>query len=691
MAERPGRRRHHDITEIIPVVSEEHPHGPDDLDDLDDRDDPDGAGDPDDVGESPADAEDPDGAGDNADDEAGGSADTGADEEHHDSETGTAGRLAARARAVAATALQVLAALLARLAGAAGRRLVRLGVATVPRIPRLTTTAVAGLLLCAAFPPWNWWWAAVIAFALLSWVLIRPETTVLGGLGYGLLFGLVFYVPLLPWISGLVGAVPWLALALVCAMFPALFGLGAAVVRHLPGWPVWFAVLWATQEWLKSIFPFGGFPWGVVGFSQVDSPLLALTSLGGAPLLSTAVVLVGCSATVIALEIGRWWRQDRAQAAAGPPPAVVLPGVCICLVLLGTAAVWPQVRHAGSGAGNDPTMTVAAVQGNVPRLGLDFNEQRRQVLDNHVRETERLAEAVHAGRAPQPQFVVWPENASDIDPLINADAAQEITRAARMIGAPILVGTVLRAPGWTTENPVATNSVLVWDPESGPVDRHDKQVVQPFGEYLPWRGFFRHLSGYADRAGYFLPVDGDGVVQAAGVPVGVATCWEVIFDRVPRESVLAGAQVLVVPTNNATFDAAMSAQQLAFAKARAVEHDRYVVVAGTTGISAIIAPDGRELARTEFFEPAFLDGPIHLKTALTPATRWGPAVQWLLVGLGLAALVAAVLHNRGLLRRRGPTHATPAAAASAAPPDDVGAADDGEATPERSGADEGAT
>src|SRR5690625_4944958 len=307
MAERPGRRRHHDITEIIPVVSEEHPHGPDGLDDLDDRDEPDGAG------ESPADAEDPDGAGDNADNEAGGSADTGADEEHHDPETGTAGRLAARARALAATALQVLAALLARLVGAAGRRLARLGVATVPRIPRLTTTAVAGLLLCAAFPPWNWWWAAVIAFALLSWVLIRPETTVLGGLGYGLLFGLVFYVPLLPWISGLVGAVPWLALALVCAMFPALFGLGAAVVRHLPGWPVWFAVLWATQEWLKSIFPFGGFPWGVVGFSQTDSPLLALTSLGGVPLLSTAVVLVGCSATVIALEIGRWWRQDRAQ------------------------------------------------------------------------------------------------------------------------------------------------------------------------------------------------------------------------------------------------------------------------------------------------------------------------------------------------------------------------------------------
>ena len=115
------------------------------------------------------------------------------------------------------------------------------------------------------------------------------------------------------------------------------------------------------------------------------------------------------------------------------------------------------------------------------------------------------------------------------------------------------------------------------------------------------------MSPYADRAGYFVPGDGNGVVHAAGVPVGVTTCWEVIFDRAARESVRNGAQLLAVPTNNATFDEAMSEQQLAFGRLRAVEHDRYVVVAGTTGISAVIAPDGRELARTGFFEPAYLD------------------------------------------------------------------------------------
>ena len=148
--------------------------------------------------------------------------------------------------------------------------------------------------------------------------------------------------------------------------------------------------------------------------------------------------------------------------------------------------------------------------------------------------------------------------------------------------------------------------------------------------------------------------------SAAGVPIGVTTCWEVIFDRAARESVLNGAQLLAVPTNNATFDETMSEQQLAFGRLRAVEHDRYVVVAGTTGISAVIAPDGQELARTAFFEPAYLDAQVRLKTQLTPATRWGPIVQGVLVGVGIAAVIAAIMHNGGFVRRRRrqPTPAT---------------------------------
>jgi apolipoprotein N-acyltransferase len=553
--------------------------------------------------------------------------------------------------------VQLTAVLLVWLGNQLRIRLPQFGRALRPRLTRLSASILAGLLLCSSYPRFNWWWAAVIAFALLAWVLTRPATTPLGGFGYGFLFGLAFYLPLIRWISLLVGVTPLLALVVLCSVFPGIFGLSAVVVRQLPGWPIWFAVLWAAQEWLKSTVPFGGFPWGVVGAGQTAGPFLPLVRLGSVPLLSLAIVLIGCSATAIALESVSWWRATRHLRAAGrsetrddvavadTPPAVVLPAFCICLVFFATAAIWPQVRHSGTGSGNEPVVTAAVVQGNVPRLGLEFNAQRLAVLNNDVEQTRRLAGDVHAGRAPQPDFVVWPEDASEVDPLRNPDSAQLITVAVEAIGAPILVGTVLDVSGPRSQAPAQTNTVIVWNPKTGPGDRHDKRIVQPFGEYLPWRGFFRHLSSMADMAGYIIPGNGTGVVHAAGVPVGVATCWEVIFDRALKDSVRNGAQVLAVPANNANFNQTMSEQQLAFSKVRAVELDRYTIVASNVGISALVTPDGRELNRTSFFEPAYLDNQVRLKTTLTPAAKWGSAFQGFLVVVAIAVLFTAMLHN----------------------------------------------
>jgi len=544
--------------------------------------------------------------------------------------------------------VQLSAALLVWLGNELRTRLPQWGTALRPRLTRLGATILAGLLLCSSYPRFNWWWAAVIAFAVLAWVLTRRATTPVGGFGYGFLFGLAFYLPLIHWVSILVGAIPLLALVLVCALFPAIFGLSAVVVRQLPGWPIWFAVLWAAQEWLKSRVPFGGFPWGVVAAGQTEGPFLPLARLGGVPLLSLAIVLVGCSATAITLEIVTWLRASRRPhtgEAADSPPAVLLPAICICLAFFATAAIWPQVRHSGTGSGNEPVVTAAVVQGNVPRLGLEFNAQRLAVLAADVRETRRLADDVHAGRAPQPDFVVWPEDASEVDPLRNPDAAQQIAVAVEAIGAPLLVGTVLDVAGRPRDAPAQTNTVIVWNPKTGPADRHDKRIVQPFGEYLPWRGFFRHLSGLADLAGYIVRGTGTGVVRPAGVPVGVATCWEVIFDRALRDSVRNGAEVLAVPANNANFNQTMSEQQLAFSKVRAVELDRYAVVASNVGISALVTPDGRELGRTDFFEPSYLDNQVRRKTTLTPAARWGPIVQGSLVVIAVAVLLAAMRHN----------------------------------------------
>jgi apolipoprotein N-acyltransferase len=602
------------------------------------------------------------------------------------------GRLATAARGAASG---LLAAVIARLPAAQA--------AMLPRLTRLSCAVAGGLVFCASFPSLNWWWGAVVAAALLAWVLTHPATTPAGGLGYAFLFGLAFYLPLLPWVGLLVGPIPWIALATVSALFPALFGLCAVIVRRLPGWPVWFALLWAAQEWLKSTVPFGGFPWGSVAFCQTHGPFLPLVQLGGVALLSMSIMLVGFSATAIALEIAKWWHpghpalpgDSRANGPAHPdqvPPAVVLPGICICLVLFASVVVWPQVRHAGTGSGGEPSVTVAAIQGNVPRLGFEFNEQRRAVLDNHIQETLRLADDVRSGAAPQPQFVIWPEDSSDIDPLANNDAALEISQAAAAIGAPILIGSVLDVPGRPPQDPNYTNTMIVWNPATGPADRHDKEIVQPFGEYLPMPWLFKHLSGYAGRAGSFVPRQGSDVVHMAGVPVGVATCWEVIFDRVPRKAVLGGAQLLAVPANNATFNKRMSEQQLAFAKVRAVEHDRYVVVAGTTGISAVVAPDGAELARTDFFQPAYLDMQVRLKTRLTPATRWGPLLQWVMVLAAGAVILVGIRHNGWFprsVRLRSTRQSKGAGATPGKPPPDEHDSDIAPDSRDRTSADDG--
>ena len=124
----------------------------------------------------------------------------------------------------------------------------RFGAAVVARLPQFGLAIVGGMLLCLSFPPFGWWYTAIVAFVLLGWVLTRESTTLVGGFGYGFLFGLTFYVPLLPWISGLVGLFPWLTLAVVQAVFPGLFGVLAVAVRRLPGWPLWFRPMSSSRR-----------------------------------------------------------------------------------------------------------------------------------------------------------------------------------------------------------------------------------------------------------------------------------------------------------------------------------------------------------------------------------------------------------------------------------------------------------
>ncbi|MDF6040719.1 apolipoprotein N-acyltransferase [Streptomyces sp. JH14] len=499
----------------------------------------------------------------------------------------------------------------------------------LPRLVRPAAALLAGVLLYLSFPPRPLWWLVLPGFALLGWCLHGRRLRT--GFGLGLLTGLGFMLPLLHWTGEEVGPVPWLALAAAEALFVAVGCIGIAAVSRLAWWPVWAAAVWTLDEAVRARVPFGGFPWGKIAFGQADSVFLPLAAVGGTPLLSFAVVLCGfglCEAV----------RRIRTYRSTGelPRAAVAAAVVTVLAPLAGALAALPLVDDSAE----DGTATVAAVQGNVPRLGLDFNSQRRAVLDNHARRTEQLAREVKAGKVPQPDFVLWPENSSDLDPYRNADARIVIDDAVKAINAPTVVGAVVEP-----DTGKLRNTLIQWDPAGGPVATYDKRHIQPFGEYMPMRSIARIFSSDVDRVQRdFGPGKKVGVFDLAGTQVGLVTCYEAAFDDAVRDTVEHGSQLIAVPSNNATFGRSeMTYQQLAMSRVRAVEHSRSVVVPVTSGVSAVIRPDGTIVQQTKMFTADALVDEVPLRSSLTPATRLGTLPEGLLVlvavgGLGWAAV-----------------------------------------------------
>ncbi|MGW6855121.1 apolipoprotein N-acyltransferase [Streptomyces xanthophaeus] len=497
--------------------------------------------------------------------------------------------------------------------------------------PRAVLAALAGVLLYLSFPPRPLWWLAPLALALLAGCLYGRRAR--SGFGIGFLAGLGFLLPLLVWTGEEVGPVPWLALAAVEALFIGLTGLGIALVSRLPAWPLFAAAVWVAGEAVRSRAPFGGFPWGKLAFGQADGIFAPLAALGGTPVLSFAVALCGFG-IYEALRIARS-HPRRATAAL----AVLTVGAP---VVAGLAA-----RPLVTDAAEDGTVVAAVIQGNVPRLGLDFNSQRRQVLDNHALRTTQLAEEVKAGTARRPDFVVWPENSSDLDPYLEADAYEAIDAAVKAIGVPVAIGSVL-----VPESGPLRNTMILWDPVKGPTKTYDKRKIQPFGERIPMRSVVRLFSSDVDRVRRdFGPGKDPGVFDMAGSQVGMVTCFEAAFDDAVRSTVQAGAQVIAVPSNNATFGRSqMTYQQLAMDRIRAIEHSRTVLVPVTSGVSAVIRPDGRIVQQTELFTADALVAEIPLRSSRTPATLVGPLPEYALLAAAAAGL-GWVLSRRIRARR----------------------------------------
>jgi apolipoprotein N-acyltransferase len=505
---------------------------------------------------------------------------------------------------------------------------------------------------------------APIGVALLA--LATRRAPAWQGALLGLVSGLACFLPLLSWSGVYVGALPWIALAVLESLYIALLGLACSMLQGRPSIaragrvrPMVVALAWVAQEALRDNTPFGGFPWGRLAFSQADSPLASLAALGGAPAVTFGVALGG---GLLAAGVARLISSRRSAGQSGIRGSGMAGGgggrASGVLIALGPASViacaiavllLPLLIPRPT---DGPTGRFLAVQGNVPRPGLDFNAERRAVLDNHVRATLQAAVAVKAGTRSRPDLVVWPENASDIDPLRNPDAANVIIGAVDAINAPLVLGAVLEEP-----RPMVSNASLLYLPGRGLTARYVKRHPVPFAEYIPYRSFFRHFSDKVDlvfsdftagkTVGVFrVPVRGGGTIAA-----GPIICFEVAYDGLIRDTVEQGANVLLVQTNNATFGFTdESVQQLAISRIRAIEHGRSIVHVSTVGVSAMITPDGTAHQRTTLFTPAVLAADLPLRTDRTISDRVGPWPE--ILGSAGFATMLTLLALRRLRRRR---------------------------------------
>jgi apolipoprotein N-acyltransferase len=401
----------------------------------------------------------------------------------------------------------------------------------------LLLSALSGTLLSFAYEPVGKWYLAPIALAVHIYVLNRTEKKAASVL----VFALFFNATLLHWTSIYVGSLPWVILFTgLSILYLPLSLVGRWGIASYP-------FIFIVCEEVRNRFPFGGFGWTRIAYSQADAPYSKIASFGGATALSAITIL-------LALFIFRLCNKNF-------QPLILLP---LALLFIPT-----NIIPLGQ-------TNVLMIQGNVPNYGLDFNSRATQVFYNHVKETDKALI-----RFPKVDFVVWPENSVDVDPFKN----QRIKEQLDNYKVPLIIGAIVDNNGKTL------NTSILWTKDSQ--DVYAKQHLTPFGEYIPLRFLAKIVSPLVDQVDDFSPGDQSTVFTVGTAKIAPVICYELIDDSI-LEKAAKDSNILAVQTNSATFGrSAESAQQLSISRVRAIEHSRNIISVSTTGYSAVIDYKGQ--------------------------------------------------------------------------------------------------
>lgn len=450
----------------------------------------------------------------------------------------------------------------------------------------------AGLAFASSFEPLGWWLGAPLGYALLLRKIVSSSSTPKLYLQV-FLFAFISAGVTLIWAGKYVGLFPLFFLALL----HGLFYLPLATLRRYTGNILWFIPALLLIEEIRARFPFSGFSWMRIAFSQADSPYLSIVSIGGVTLLSLWVLMISYLLTSISFR----------------KVLVMLLIIFAPTFLSNSYAPTEKISYAG-------------VQGNTPSVGIGFNDRAKAVFNLHVSTTLDLI-------SRKPDLIIWPENAIDVDPYMNSDVLSAIESVTSKFSAPLIAGAVTRNTGQLE------NVSIMYDVGGEVVSVYSKQYLTPFGEYIPLRGIARIVSPYVDNVSDFSSGKSVDLHSVKSMSIAPVICYELLSDSLVRNAAKK-SEALVVQTNSATFaGTSESAQQLAITRVRAVENAREIVSISTIGISAHIDINGNVLSRTNENVRAILEGDLQGVSNTTLASRLDTFATPLVLVLSLFPLI----------------------------------------------------
>lgn len=446
-------------------------------------------------------------------------------------------------------------------------------------------TALAGALFAFSFEPLGLWFVAPISYAIFLTVCRKGKNLYRNAF----LFGFLGSAMTLWWAGKYVGLLPLFFLALLHGLFYLPLGILGRYTKNI----FWFIPALLVIEEARALFPFGGFAWMRIAFSQADAPYASVISLGGALLLSAWVLFIS------------------AMLANFRRPLAIPLLLVILLPLL--------VNNSYS---SDKEISFLGIQGNTPSVGLTFNDRAEAVFNLHLSETKKEATS-------DVDVVIWPENAIDVDPFANKRVQTSIESMTTSLQTPLITGAITRKNG-TLEN------VSLMYNESGEVASfYSKQYLTPFGEYIPLRSLARLVSPYVDDVADFKvgsQVE-NHIVQ--GFTLAPVICYELLSDSLVR-SAAKTSDAIVAQTNSATFaGTSESGQQLNITRLRARENAREIVSVSTVGISAHIDINGEILGRTQENVADALSGSVRSNNSQTLANYLGGYAPAIVIFLSL--------------------------------------------------------